>query len=97
MEASAKLMVSITEVVETNRGSPMSAFAIDFLRSVPVFTVGAGTGPLGMMVGVPGFETGGVLLVENGGTGEPCGRKAFMPGLGPPGEGRGETGRPGEN
>ena len=94
-----RLMVSMTEVVDRKMGSDISALLMDFFRSVPVE---------GMMAPAPTFvlkaaatgvevpETGGVLLAENGGIGEPLGRNAFILGLGAPGEGRGETGSPGE-
>lgn len=96
---SGRLIVSMTEVVEIKVGSEISDFAIDFLRSGPDFAIGGGAA-LGLkagVTGVPGFETGGVLFAENVGTGEACGRNEFTPGLGLPGDGRGEAGRPGEN
>lgn len=68
-----RLIVSMTEVVEMNTGSEISYFAIDFFRRGPAFAIG-GPAALGLKAsatGVPGFETGGVLLAENGGTGDP--------------------------
>ena len=68
-----RLTVSMTEVVEMKTGSDISDLAIDFFRSGPAFAMGWGAA-LGLnagITGVPGFETGGVLLAENGGTGEP--------------------------
>jgi len=91
-----RLTVSMTEVVDTNTGSEMSDFAIDFFRSVPTLAMGCGAA-LGLKAGATGVdapETGGVLLADSGGIGDIWGRKAAKPGLGPPGDGRGETGRP---
>lgn len=89
-----KSTVSMTEVPETKIGSEISDFTIDFLRTGPVFPKGAGLNDAA--TGVFGPETGGVLLAENGGTGDCCGRKEFMLGLGAPGEGLGDTGNAGE-
>jgi len=93
-----KLTVSTTDVVETNIGSDISDLAIDFFRRVPTFGIGGGTafGLNLVAIGVPGFDTGGVLLAEKGIRGEGWGWKALKLGLWPPGDGRGETGRPGD-
>ena len=55
-----RLIVSITEVVDRKMGSDMSAFAMDFLRSVPA---------LGMMAAAPVLNAGltGVEVPETGG------------------------------
>jgi hypothetical protein len=69
-------IVSITEVVEINTGSEMSALAIDFFRKTPCLFIGCTVlglkaGALGVVgFGVVGFDTGGVWLLANGGIGE---------------------------
>lgn len=90
-----RLTRSMTDVVETNTGSPMSALTIDFLRSVPTLTMGGGlaSGLKAALSGVPGLDAGGVFAAEAAGRGEAWARNE---GLGPPGEGRGDTGSPGE-
>jgi hypothetical protein len=93
-----KLMVSITEVVERNMGSDISALLIDFFRKVPVVGMMAAAPELNTgATGVEAPETGGVFFAENGGTGDGWGRNEFTLGLGAPGDGRGDAGRPGEN
>ena len=88
--------VSMTEVAEINTGSEISDFTIDFLR-VPAF-VSACVFALNVdTTGVEAAEMGGVALAEKGGIGEGRLRKALKLGLGAPGDGRGDTGSPGEN
>jgi hypothetical protein len=94
-----RLTVSMTEVVDRKIGSEISAFAIDFFRSVPVLGIMAAAPALALKLGAIGVvvpETGGVWFAEKGGTGEGWPRKLLMLGLGAPGDGRGDTGRPGE-
>jgi hypothetical protein len=82
-----RLTVSIVDVDDMNTGSDISLFAIDFFRSMPCL----GCIVLGLnaaALGVEGLETGGVWFAENGGTGD--GRALLKP----PGDGRGEIGRP---
>jgi hypothetical protein len=93
-----KLTVSITEVVDKNMGSEISALLMDFFRSVPLVGMIAAapvwnTGA----IGVEAPDTGGVFLAEVGGIGDGCARKEFTLGLAAPGDGRGDAGRPGEN
>ena len=92
-------MVSIEDVVERNTGSEISDFAMDFFRSTPVLVSGCTVlGLNAAALGVVGFETGGVWLAENGGTGDVgCEKPLPLALLKPPGEGRGEIGIPGEN
>ena len=94
-----RLIVSIEDVVERKTGSEISDFAIDFFRSTPVLVNGCTVlGLKAVVLGVVGFETGGVWLAENGGTGEVgCEKALALPLLKPPGDGRGEIGIPGEN
>lgn len=94
-----RLIVSMTEVVDKKMGSDISALLMDFLRRVPVEGIMAPAPTLVLKAAATGVEvpeTGGVLLAEKGGIGEPLGRNAFILGLGAPGEGRGEAGSPGE-
>jgi hypothetical protein len=66
-----RLIVSMEEVVERNTGSEISDFAIDFFRRTPVLVNGCTVlGLKAVTLGVVGFETGGVWLAENGGTGD---------------------------
>lgn len=66
-----RLIVSITEVVERKMGSEMSAFAMDFFRSVPVLGIIAPAPALNEgSTGVEVPETGGVFAAEYGGTGD---------------------------
>lgn len=86
-------------------GSDISALLIDFFRRVPAEGMIAPAPTLVLKAAATGVEvpeTGGVLLalLEKGGKGDGAaeflGRNAFILGLGTPGEGRGETGSPGE-
>lgn len=94
-----RLTVSMTEVVDTNTGSEMSDFAIDFFLSMPCLIMGCtALGLKAAVFGVVGLDTGGVWFADRGGSGEGCGEWALMFGLvKPPGEGLGDTGSPGEN
>jgi hypothetical protein len=66
-----RLTVSMTEVVETKTGSEMSDFAIDFFLKTPCLIIGCTVlGLKAAVFGVVGFDTGGVWLAENGGTGD---------------------------
>lgn len=86
-----KLTVSMTDVVDKKTGSEMSDFATDFFRSMPCLIMGwTVLGLKAAALGVVGFETGGVWFAEKGGIGDV---KALLK---PPGDGRGEIGRPGE-
>jgi hypothetical protein len=55
-----RLIVSITEVVETKTGSEISDFAIDFLRNIPCLEGCTMLGLKATVFGVVGLETGGV-------------------------------------
>lgn len=92
--------VSITEVAEMKTGSEISDLLTDFLR-VPDFVRDVVLLLLKVVAtGVDAADSGGVEFAENGaangGTGEFCGRSAFNPGLGAPGDGLGDNGKPGE-
>jgi hypothetical protein len=66
-----RLIVSMEDVVDKNTGSEISDFAIDFFRSIPVLVNGCTVlGLKAAVLGVVGFDTGGVWLAENGGSGD---------------------------
>lgn len=70
-DASARLTVSTTDVVDRKTGSEISDLAIDFLRNIPCLMSGwTAPGLKAAAFGVVGFEAGGVWLAEKGATGE---------------------------
>ena len=77
-----RLTVSMTEVVERKMGSEISAFAIDFLRSVPTLGLLAAASAVDAVeIGVDVPETGGVLCAENEWAGDAWGRRGLTLGL----------------